>query len=320
MNEIQCLILSSSLDYSTDLICLELENRGIKFFRLNRDQFRVMGIAFFIDGPELIIKSEGRSFVFNNLLGNSIYFRAPTFSRTYTKTYSLEEQVYQSQWGAFIRNLIAFDEVKWVNNPVATYRAENKMYQLAKARQCRLLTPETLVTNDLSFVPQRQDHIVKSIDTAIFVTQDQEMFTYATALSNDELFSEDLHLAPVCIQEHLQDKVDIRVTFVEDSLFPFAILKNGKGISGDWRKTQKDLLEYVPISLPNDIEAGLQRLMKILDLRFGGIDLIQSNGQMYFIEVNPTGEWCWLQLSSGVPISKAITNCLTAVKKENSNA
>lgn len=315
MNEVQCLVLSSSIDYSTDLICLELENRGIKFFRLNRDQFHALGIAFLIDGPELIIRSGDRSFIFNNLPGNSVYFRAPTFSRTFTKTYSLEEQVYQSQWGAFIRNLIAFDEVKWVNNPVATYRAENKMYQLTKARQCCLLTPETLVTNDLRFVPQRQDYIVKSIDTAIFATQDQEMFTYATALSNDELFSEDLHLAPVCVQEHLQDKVDIRVTFVEGSLFPFAILKNGKGISGDWRKTQKDLLEYVPISLPNDIEEGLQRLMRMLDLHFGGIDLIQSNGQMYFIEVNPTGEWCWLQLNSDALISAAITKCLVTVKK-----
>lgn len=311
MNEIQCLIISSSIDYSTDLVCLELEKLGTKFFRLNRDQFRTLGITLQVERLELIIRSEEKSFLFKNDPDNAVYFRAPTFSRTFTRTYSLEEQVYQSQWGAFIRNLIAFDEVRWMNNPVATYRAENKMYQLSKAHQSHLLIPETVATNDLHFVPERKNYAVKSIDTAIFASTDNEIFAYTTALSKDELFSEDLHLAPICIQEYLQNKVDIRTTFVNGSFFSFSILKNGEGISGDWRKTSKESLEYIPIDLPNNIEAKINHLMNILGLHFGGIDLIYCDETIYFIEVNPTGEWCWLQRTSRTPISETIANYLT---------
>lgn len=312
MNEIQCLVLSSSMDYSTDLICLELENRGVSYFRLNRDQFRLLGIALQIKGPELIIRNGSTLLTFDNSLENSIYFRAPTFSRTFNKTYQLEEQVYQSQWGAFIRNLIVFDNVRWMNNPVATYRAENKILQLAEARQCHLNTPETIITNDSEFVPLKQDCVVKSIDTAIFSSSGQEMFAYTTTLSTSELRSEDLRLAPVCIQENLHEKIDIRTTFVDGSLFSFAILGDGKGISDDWRKTSKELLEYVPIHLPREIEQKLGQLMDRLNLRFGGIDLIQSNDQIYFVEVNPTGEWCWLQLNSDAPIAASIVDYLLA--------
>lgn len=311
MNEIQCLIISSSIDYSTDLVCLELEKLGTKFFRLNRDQFRTLGITLKVEQPELIIRSEGKTFLFKNDPDNAIYFRAPTFSRTFTRIYSLEEQLYQSQWGAFIRNLITFDEVRWMNNPVATYRAENKLYQLSKAHQSHLLTPKTVATNDLHFVPKRKNYAVKSIDTAIFASTDIEMFAYTTALSEDELFSEDLHLAPMCIQECLLDKVDIRTTFVNGSFFSFSILKNGGGISGDWRKTNKESLEYTPIDLPNDIERKIEHLMSALGLHFGGIDLIHCDEAIYFIEVNPTGEWCWLQRTSGAPISKTIATYLT---------
>ena len=46
--------------------------------------------------------------------------------------------------------------------------------------------------------------------------------------------------------------------------------------------------------------------MNKLHLRFGGIDLAYANGEYYFIEVNPTGEWGWLEVKTGMEISSAI--------------
>lgn len=50
--------------------------------------------------------------------------------------------------------------------------------------------------------------------------------------------------------------------------------------------------------------------MKNLNLNFGGIDLALVDGKYYFIEVNPTGEWGWLEIKTGMNISETIKNAL----------
>ena len=60
----------------------------------------------------------------------------------HTKNYNLNEQLYRSQWSSFIRNLISFDKAKWINHPVSTYQAENKMYQLKCAKEIGLNVPK----------------------------------------------------------------------------------------------------------------------------------------------------------------------------------
>jgi glutathione synthase/RimK-type ligase-like ATP-grasp enzyme len=35
-------------------------------------------------------------------------------------------------------------------------------------------------------------------------------------------------------------------------------------------------------------------LLEALGLNFGAIDLVESKGSYFFIEINPTGEWGWL--------------------------
>ena len=128
MNDLRCLIISSSIDYSTDLICIQLEKQHISYLRINRDQFDKFQITLSVYELILRIKLGEKEYIYRNSDRNSIYFRAPVFIRTMNKKYSLDDQVYKSQWSAFMRNLIVFDRVKWINNPVNTYRAENKVF------------------------------------------------------------------------------------------------------------------------------------------------------------------------------------------------
>ena len=78
MNNVNYLIVSSTFDYSTDLICYGLEKSNKKY--LISDDLK------------------------------AVYFRAPVFLRT-TKNYTLKEQLYRSQWSAFVRNLIIFENI-----------------------------------------------------------------------------------------------------------------------------------------------------------------------------------------------------------------
>lgn len=315
MNNINHLIISSSIDFSTDLICYEFEKRGSDYLRLNRDQFSGFDILYSLSDDRLSVVFENEEYAINAKDLKSVYFRAPVFLRYSNKLCSLEDQLSKSQWSSFIRNLCVFESAKWVNYPVATYKAENKVLQLKTAKDSGFIIPKTYIGNSLpSDINPTGLYIVKSIDTALFYDNGQEMFTYSTKLTGKELLDSELKAAPVIIQEYLNNKTDIRVTIIGDELFPVSITNNGLSIDGDWRRTPKELLKYEPIHLPEAVVVSIQKTMKSLGLVFGGMDLALVDDKYYFIEVNPTGEWGWLVSSAKLPIDKAIVDYLISSK------
>lgn len=308
MNDIEYLVISSSIDYSTDLVCLELRERKKRYLRLNRDQFGEYEIIFSLQDRKMTIKLDNSSYTVRNDTLKGIFFRAPVFLRSHKK-YNVNEQLYRSQWSSFIRNLIVFDKAKWINHPVNTYRAENKLYQLQCAQNVGLSTPKTFVGNMLpESITCTNKYVVKSLDTALFYDGSQEYFTYSSVVGGNELAESNIKDAPIILQEFLEDKRDIRVTVIGNKLFPVGITKNGENIYEDWRKNAKEFLQYKPELLPDDISNGIMKLMNELGLLFGGVDLAFSNGKYYFIEVNPTGEWGWLSQYGAIPLEKTIVN------------
>ena len=310
MNNVNYLVVSSTIDYSSDLICYELERRGKSYLRINRDHFAEYEILHSLKADCLNIKMGHIAYKVTSDTLKSVYFRAPVFLRT-GKTYSLQEQLYLSQWSAFIRNLIVFDKTKWVNHPVATYRAENKLYQLKCAKSLGLTVPTTYIGNSLpADIKREYTYIVKSLDTSLFYDNGQEMFTYSTMVTGEELLNAEIKSAPVIIQDCLHNKTDLRVTVIADELFAVSITKKGRKIEGDWRQKAKEELTYQRVDLPPKIHRQILDLMRFLGLEFGGIDFALVDGTFYFIEVNPTGEWGWLVSVSDLPIDKAIVNSL----------
>lgn len=312
MNKIKYLILSSTIDFSTDLVCYRLLSDNKKFYRLNRDEFAKHEIQIDLQKRymQIIIDDKEYCAEFDDLEG--IYFRAPVFLRTQSKReLSLEEQLERNQWSSFLRNLIIFQKAVWINNPVDVYRAENKIYQLVKAEECGFNIPKTLITNTADIDIEEKEFVIKALDTALFydLKNNKEMFTYSNVVKDFELKGYNLRQAPVFVQEFLEPKIDCRITFIKDKLFSVKIQKNNEGIYGDWR-FYKEELEYIPFQLPESIEYAITKLMHELNLNFGGIDLVYSNGRYYFIEVNPTGEWGWLEVKTDMKISSAIKAAL----------
>ncbi len=64
----------------------------------------------------------------------------------------------------------------------------------------------------------------------------------------------------------------------------------------------------------NDTYSGrtVRRLMQQLRLRFGALDFVVGpDGAWTFLEINPNGQWAWLQDATGLPIAAAIADALT---------
>lgn len=241
----------------------------------------------------------------------TVWWRQGTFDRNLTSAGApLEKQLQKSQWGAFMRSMMVFDEVHWINHPAATYHAETKAVQLREAARAGFSVPATIMTNDLHCnVPGRiGEHVAfKSLDTVLLNEGKHQHFGYTTLLPWQEIAIEELRLAPASVQAILSGKLDLRVTILGRKLWCVSIKKVGQGIEGDWRLTAKAELEIDSFQLPDSVAAACHRLLHRLNLTFGAIDLALTDDGYWFIEINPTGEWGWLDKPDR-PIAKRIAN------------
>ena len=306
--EIDYLIVATKNDFTSDFICIQLNIHKKNYLRINRDEFSTYKIIWDVNNEVLSIGINNNRYLINNNL-KAVYYRAPVYMRYYSHA-TKEEQLYKSQWMAFIKNLMFFDDARWINNPAKTYKAENKILQLKYAKVLGFNIPKTKIINTkCNDLDNNKNYAIKSIDTLLLRYDKKEAFLYTNIINGKTINESDLNYAPFVVQEFLNPKIDLRVTVVANTCYTVKILKGKNGTYEDWRK-EKDNVQFVKYQLPKNIEDKCISLVKKFDLLYGGIDLILVNEEYYFIEINPTGEWAWLVENPGFDIHKKIVDVL----------
>lgn len=309
------LILASRYDISCEYVISRLYKKGINYFRLNNEDLRSFSILLEPQEQKLCVETGGTviSIAASDL--NSIWYRRPVFIRETNLWNVSSQQLFErNQWMEFTRAVMIFENCKWMNHPVATYKAENKIVQLNAANKVGLKTPKTIITNSFKYIskkyPDNQRLIAKGLDAVHIKKVDSEIFGYTNIVRKEEFEDFDISSAPIVVQEFLRKKLDLRVTVVDDELFCSSIKKNGKAVTGDWR-LQKDNVTFSNFDLPAQIKKRCIELTKLLGLAFGAIDLALQDNEYFFLEINPTGEWGWLVDKAKFPIDESIFRYLT---------
>jgi glutathione synthase/RimK-type ligase-like ATP-grasp enzyme len=308
------LILGSRFDFSCDYVVVKLQARGVPYLRLNSEDLDSWNISLDPLNREVRLVYGSTEYQLTPQSLKSIWYRRACYPRDYAFWHvSVDEQLKRSQSAAFFRSFLMFEECFWMNNPQSTYRAEQKAVQLAIATRIGFTVPKTRFTNSLEELDEIPGNaiVVKGIDTVIAYEGGREYFGFTNIFQKTALASESLREIPVTVQELLSPKRDLRVTVVRDRVFTAEILKEGRGIEGDWRVT-KSGLEYIAHELPNELQERCITLLRNLDLNFGGIDLALTSDGYQFIEINPTGEWAWLVDEAKLAIDEAIADALSA--------
>lgn len=124
----------------------------------------------------------------------------------------------------------------------------------------------------------------------------------------------DLRWCPVLVQENLAKRLEVRVTVVGDRVFAAEIDSQASHRTRqDWRHYDHASTRYAAHALPGDIEQRCLELTRRLGLCYGAIDLILTpDGEYVFLEINPGGEYAWIEDLTGLPISEAICDLLMA--------
>ncbi|HEX5890015.1 MAG TPA: hypothetical protein VFY61_15000 [Pyrinomonadaceae bacterium] len=197
--------------------------------------------------------------------------------------------------------------------------AENKQLQLQVAREVGLDTPRTLTTNDpaavRAFAKSCEDGMItKMLSSFAIYEEGKELVVFTNPVKPEDLADlSGLSLCPGTFQELLPKALEIRVTVVGQRVMSAAVDSQVSArATHDWRRDGVRMIQdWQPYQLPTEVEEKILRLMDYFSLNYGAIDIILTpDGRHVFLELNPCGEFFWLERAPGLPISDAIADLL----------
>lgn len=200
----------------------------------------------------------------------------------------------------------------WVNPRAADESAHRKPFQWEVAHRVGLHLPRTLVTNDpeaaRSFIDQVG--VRKTVFKAFLASIEEWRETRLVEMS-DLARLDSVKYAPVIFQEYI-DGVDLRITVVGNRLYTAEIDARQTSYPFDMRMVIGEA-NVRPIDLPLAARDSILRFMSELGLVYGAIDMRRTaDGRFIFLEVNPAGQWLFVEQRTGLPISKAMADLLVA--------
>jgi len=314
------LILSNKHDISVDYVVRLLLKTKRNFLRINAEDLlhRNVSVTFPKFSYRIGKKSVNYDLVYE--LG-SVWFRRPgkpfEFAPKESRPSDTVVSFVENQWHAFIEGIKCIDNVFWVNDPDKNYIAENKIFQLKLAQKIGLQIPKTCITTDKEELIQFKDRcggkiVAKALYSPLIEEQDKDYFIFTTKFTEsvENISKREFGLAPTIFQELLTNKTDYRLTIIGDNCFSVKVIReSNKGISDDWRII-KEGLKFQPSELPSNVIDKCIEMVKELGLVFGAIDLVKTSDGFYFLEINPNGEWAWLQKESRLPIAETLVDYL----------
>ena len=311
------LIVTASYDLAALYVGDALERRGAPFFRLDTDRFPSEVRATFDPQGDLTISDEGRSISCREV--KSVWYRRNVAPDLPKDLDSGTREFCERETRMFLEGaLAALPTQRWLSSPGAIWRSERKPYQLAVAAKLGFTLPHTVITNDQATVREfAQDRLLvaKAVSSGHIAGADGNQAVFTSALAPADLEDlEGLDLAPVTFQENVEKSADIRVTVVGNEVFAAEILtQNQESSKVDWRATDNPDLEHRTHELPKTLAQHCVRLVSHLGLIFGALDFaLKPDGTYVFFEINPNGEWLWLEDQLGLPISDRIAAWLCA--------
>jgi glutathione synthase/RimK-type ligase-like ATP-grasp enzyme len=220
------------------------------------------------------------------------------------------------EWAHQLDHLdFALHRSTWVNPRNLTRTWSVKPYQLAVAQAHGFTVPRTLVSNDASEIESFSDAVGGRVifKPLTWYADHNANVLYTNELTPDRIRSSAVQLGvcPGIFQERISKKHELRVTCVGQRVFAARIFSQAEhGAALDWRRRQFDVpCEIVSGDLA--LEAAVLAFHERTGLVFGAYDFIVTPADdLVFLEVNPSGQWLWLEERTKQPITSAVVDFL----------
>jgi glutathione synthase/RimK-type ligase-like ATP-grasp enzyme len=219
---------------------------------------------------------------------------------------------------ALITGAVIGCEARWMSHPTNLWQAEHKPYQLVLAKEMGLHIPRTVITNDPTLILESFNTfggmVVKAVRSGHLVSGGTDFAIYTSQVLKEHLTElQQAKLSPAIYQELITKKFDVRVTVVGDQIFVAHIdSQTDAAAAVDWRKTDNPALPHYRAVLPDAIKERVFRMVAKCGLTFAAIDFVLTPSNDYvFLELNPSGQWLWLDDQLELGISDAVARWLS---------
>lgn len=298
------LIISHTLDFTTDIIIDKLNKRNEPYYRLNTNFPKSSDLSINFNYEEISsIRKEIKSIWIRRFL-------SPEFDNNLENIDWMKKE-----FKAFIYNYINSFDLKIMSDPYSIDRAENKSFQLLIAQKLGFNIPKTLISSNkfeiIKFINSSQGrYIIKPIYFNRLHDENGDYHIFTNIISESDLSKIETSFEfPSIYQEFIEKDYDIRVTVVGNDIFSAVVKSQQNDITKiDWRRER---IKFEKYELPIELKNLCLEIVKSLGLNFGAIDLVKSiDGNYYFLEINPNGQWGWIEYDTDLQISDSIINWL----------
>jgi glutathione synthase/RimK-type ligase-like ATP-grasp enzyme len=263
---------------------------------------------------EVLIEQDGPAVRLSE--ASAVWIRRPSPPAVPARVTDAEHRRFARQeWGELLDGLtLSLGLDAFMVNPLQAQRFAIKPYQLALAQRVGLRVPETLITSDplraQEFVDAHRGSVVHKAMTSprnAFIDTRQWRETDRDAVG-------ELLIGPTIFQELVEGPIDIRATVVGEEIYAAAIATAQSRADVDSR-LDLDAPTYA-YEFPGDVAERLHALMDALGLVFGTVDFkVDNAGRLHFLEVNPQGQFLYIEILTGLPIAAAVARLLVDAQR-----
>lgn len=236
---------------------------------------------------------------------SSVWWRRYSGKQLVNKSETEESKLANTSFKSVFVGMLTSQDCNFVSHPAASTSASNKIFQLNSAISTFSFVPSTIATNSLQEVHKYFDGSSQIIIKPLEHADNRLIFTRTTDIENID--QNELSKCPILVQEKIHAARHFRVNLFGENTLSYAI----ESPDLDWREDLKNAKIY-EIDLDKKLISECVDLLRKLDLTMGIFDFIEDkNGDVYFIEVNPQGQFLFLQPYGKTSISTFFCEFLT---------
>lgn len=302
------LVLTNGDDATADWVCQALKRRA--YLRLDTDSLSRRAELRLHEG-KFELRANGRWHRSEDFSG--VWYRRPKAIRFPGRGSAGKKQHASEEYTAALEAFLATIPCAcWINYPSRNAAAGHKLEQIQRAKNMGFEVPRTLVSQRPAEV-RRFWHacagkvVIKPLSQGQIDYGSRHELIYTSALRKEDLARTALiRRCPSLLQERIEKLADIRVTVVDNDIQAAELTASDAGRQRlDIRRNNMVDVHHRRIDFPPMLGRRLLRLLRSYELRFGAVDFVRdTEGRWFFLEINPNGQWAWMDLA-GVTNSRA---------------
>lgn len=308
------LVITCKEDATADYFCKLLADDC--YLRVDTDDIEFESLHLSMSKHSVSLNYRGVEILPSQVSG--IWYRKPKPMRFSSTMDDAEEAHYLREWRGALEGFLAHIPFsKWINHPSRNMEASYKPEQLSRAFDYGLNIPDYVISTNkdelLRFCQAYDRCIIKPVRDGLIRRDEKSTLIYTNNIDPVTIQSAEIYSCPTLIQERVLKDKDVRITWLDGKYKALSLTRTEDAEQIlDIRKDNMAKVSYELINLPDEVVEKLKRIISHYELRFAAIDMaIDIHGKWYFFEVNPNGQWAWMEIEGHMSFSDMLIHSLS---------